>query len=78
MRAVIEVYRGDQEELVTLDEGQLVTVDETYSVRLVDVDDTAAIGRVRGFAAELDEECPWTSDAPYIADRLRKALEEQP
>lgn len=37
MRAVIEVYRGDQEELITLDPGQLVLIDETYSVRLVEL-----------------------------------------
>ena len=37
MRAVVAVYRGDQEEHVTLDEGQLVLIDETYSVRLVEM-----------------------------------------
>lgn len=37
MKAVIEVYRGDQEERVTLDGGQLVLIDETYSVRLVEM-----------------------------------------
>lgn len=37
MHAVIAVYRGDQEEFVTLDPGQLVLIDETYSVRLVEL-----------------------------------------
>jgi hypothetical protein len=37
MKAVVAVYRGDQEELVTLDEGQLALIDETYSVRLVEL-----------------------------------------
>lgn len=37
MRAVIAVYRGDQEENVTLDGGQLVLLDETYSFRLVEL-----------------------------------------
>lgn len=37
MKAVVAVYRGDQEELVTLDPGQLVLIDETYSVRLVEL-----------------------------------------
>jgi hypothetical protein len=35
MRAVVEVYYGDQEERVTLEPGQLVMIDETCSVRLV-------------------------------------------
>lgn len=37
MRAVVAVYRGDQEELLTLDHGQLVLIDETYSLRLVEL-----------------------------------------
>ena len=37
MRAVVEVYYGDQEERVTLEPGQLVMLDETYSVRLVEL-----------------------------------------
>jgi hypothetical protein len=37
MRAVVAVYRGDQEEQITLDPGQLVLIDETYSVRLVEL-----------------------------------------
>lgn len=78
MRAVIEVYRGDHTERVTLALGELADVDDTYRVRLVNVDDTAELSRARQLAAELDDECPWASDAPYIADRLRKALEEQP
>lgn len=40
-RAVVEVYRGDQEERVTLDLDQLTIVDETYSLRLVDVETEA-------------------------------------
>lgn len=37
MRAVVEVHRGDQEERVTLEAGQLVRIDDTYSVRLVEL-----------------------------------------
>lgn len=37
-RAVVEVYRGDQAERVTLDLGQLTIIDDTYSVRLVEVE----------------------------------------
>lgn len=39
--AVVEVYRGDQAERVTLQPGQLVLLDETYSLRLVGLDDVA-------------------------------------
>jgi hypothetical protein len=37
MRAVVAVYRGDQEENVTLEQGQLTIIDDTYSVRLVEL-----------------------------------------
>ncbi len=37
MRAVVAVYRGDQEENVTLEQGQLTIIDDTYSVRLVEM-----------------------------------------
>lgn len=37
MRAVIEVYRGDQDERVALEAGQLVRLDDAYSIRLVEL-----------------------------------------
>ncbi len=37
MKAVVAVYRGDQEENVTLEQGQLTIIDDTYSVRLVEM-----------------------------------------
>lgn len=38
----------------------------------------ATIARVQAFATELDGECPWASDAPEIAGRLRTALDGNP
>lgn len=36
-RAVLEVCRGDQAEIVTLEPGELVHIDDTYAVRLVEL-----------------------------------------
>ncbi len=37
MRAVVALYYGPHEEQVVLDVGQLVLIDDTHSVRLVEL-----------------------------------------
>jgi hypothetical protein len=82
MRAVVAVYRGDQQEIGALALGELVKLDETYSVRLVGFDveslnDYLIRGDIFQGAYISCKKCHETQDEETLATFFSFAVEHE-